>query len=268
MNVDLQGTWRAVRVETGAGPVPDEVARRLMYVFKGDQVTLFEGEQVTGTGTVAVHPETTPQAIDVQMSDGPEQGKTAQGICEVVGDRLRLCIGPERPTGFQASGPASLVELERAGRAVAAPPGRRPWRRLLLPILLVALLVASTAAFWVARPKERELRLEVEGTRGLEFTGTCEVNGVTQELEGTVPTDLVFHGTRMTYTLRPTQKSGMLWVRYHVDGRACSFAGSKGSPPKGVRGWVKSDWEWSETTHWIEPFETEGEPKWLKPPPP
>jgi hypothetical protein len=39
----LQGTWQAVRVVTANGPVPDEVARRLRYIFVGDRVTLFEG---------------------------------------------------------------------------------------------------------------------------------------------------------------------------------------------------------------------------------
>jgi uncharacterized protein (TIGR03067 family) len=110
----LQGTWQAVRVETEPGPVPAEVARRLRYVFEGDRVTLFEGEQATGAGTVAVHPGTTPKAIDVVMTDGPGRGQAARGVYEVAGGRLRLCLGPERPAGFTPAGPASLVELERA----------------------------------------------------------------------------------------------------------------------------------------------------------
>jgi uncharacterized protein (TIGR03067 family) len=110
----LQGTWRAVRVETGGGPVPAEVARRLRYRFEGGRVTLLEGERATGAGTVTVHPAATPKAIDVEMTEGPGSGQVARGIYEIVGDCLRLCIGPERPTGFSPAGPVSLVELERA----------------------------------------------------------------------------------------------------------------------------------------------------------
>ena len=110
----LQGAWRAVRIETAAGPVPDAVARRLRYVFAGDRVTLYEGEQAAGAGTVAVHPAADFRAIDVTMTDGPGRGQVARGVFEVVGDRLTLCIGPERPVGLGAAGAAALVELERS----------------------------------------------------------------------------------------------------------------------------------------------------------
>ena len=110
----LQGTWQAVRIETGSGPVPAEVVRQLRYVFEGDRVTLFEGDQVMGTGTITIHPATTPAAIDVGMTDGPGRGQVARGIYEIVGSRLRLCIGPERPAEFHPAGQASLVELDSA----------------------------------------------------------------------------------------------------------------------------------------------------------
>jgi uncharacterized protein (TIGR03067 family) len=110
----LQGTWQAVRIETEAGPIPAEVAGQLRYVFEGDRVTLFEGEQATGTGTFAVDTAQDPKAIDVEMVDGPGSGQVARGIYEVDGPRLRLCIGLDRPAGFLPAGTASLVEMERA----------------------------------------------------------------------------------------------------------------------------------------------------------
>jgi uncharacterized protein (TIGR03067 family) len=109
----LQGIWQALRVETGAGPVPAEVAQRLRYRFESGRVTLLEGEQVTGPGTVIVHSAATPKAIDVEMTEGQGRGQVARGIYEIVGGRLRLCIGPERPAGFIPAGQDSLVELER-----------------------------------------------------------------------------------------------------------------------------------------------------------
>jgi uncharacterized protein (TIGR03067 family) len=109
----LQGDWQAVRIETGAGPVPDETVRQLRYVFEGDRVTLFEGDRATGAGAVTLHPRSTPKAIDVEMTDGPGRGQVARGVYEVAEACLRLCIGPERPAGFSPTGPASLVDLVR-----------------------------------------------------------------------------------------------------------------------------------------------------------
>jgi uncharacterized protein (TIGR03067 family) len=108
----FQGAWRAVRLETVAGRVPDEVARELRYVFDGERVTLYEGDRPTGAGVVTVHPETVPAGIDVAMVDGPGRGQVAQGMFEFAGGRLRLCIGPDRPARFAPAGAASLVELE------------------------------------------------------------------------------------------------------------------------------------------------------------
>ena len=109
----LQGTWQAVSMETGGSPVPAEVARRLRYVFEGDRVTLLEDGKPTGAGTVTLQPDAGPKALDVRMTEGPGRGQKAEGIYELAGDRLKLCIGPERPTAFRGAGPAAVVELER-----------------------------------------------------------------------------------------------------------------------------------------------------------
>ncbi len=120
----LQGTWRAVRMVAGGGPVPAETVRRLTYVFAGDRVTLLEDGASTGSGTVAVRPDVAPASIDVTMTDGPGRGQVARGVYEVAGDRLRLCIGPERPAGFDGAGAASLVELERVRSGSGPDPNR------------------------------------------------------------------------------------------------------------------------------------------------
>jgi uncharacterized protein (TIGR03067 family) len=93
--------------------MPAEAARRLRYVFEGDRVTLLEDGKSTGAGTVTLHPVASPKALDVLMTEGPGRGQKAEGIYEVAGDRLTLCIGPGRPAGFRSAGPAALVELER-----------------------------------------------------------------------------------------------------------------------------------------------------------
>ena len=47
------------------------------------------------------------------MTEGPARGQATFGVYRVAGDRLTLCIGPERPASFSARGTAALVELER-----------------------------------------------------------------------------------------------------------------------------------------------------------
>jgi uncharacterized protein (TIGR03067 family) len=110
----LDGAWQAVRIETATGLVPDDLARRLRYTFEGARVTLHEGDAVTGAGSFAARPADAASEIDVTMTDGPGRGQTALGLYQFVRDRLRLCIGLERPAGFTPTASASLVELERA----------------------------------------------------------------------------------------------------------------------------------------------------------
>jgi len=139
-------------------------------------------------------------------------------------------------------------------------------RILLLTLPVVVLLAAAATAVWFALPRKNVLTLELTGTSGLPIQGTCEIDGTSQDLTGTVPKQFAFEGYRVTYSLTTNEDSGEFRVRYLVGGVAKGFSGS-GNPPKhGVRGWVKSGWGWEEPSHWIEPFDKDGQPEWLSPP--
>jgi hypothetical protein len=140
-------------------------------------------------------------------------------------------------------------------------------RRSILLVLPVAGLLAAAAAAWLARPKKSEVTIEVSGRRGLAVVGTCEVDGDLQDLKGAVPARFVLEGSRVTYTLTSSAKSGEFRVRAAIDGRVYGSSGSGNPPRNGVRGWVKSDWGWSGPRHWIESFDRDEEPEWLDPPP-
>src|SRR5262245_12672297 len=109
---ELQGTWQAIRMEVASGVLPAETAKRLQYVFEGGRVTLLEDGKPSGTGTFSLS-KAVPRTIDVIMTEGPATGQTALGIYQITGDRLTMCIGPNRPAGFSPTGAAALVDLDR-----------------------------------------------------------------------------------------------------------------------------------------------------------
>jgi hypothetical protein len=142
-------------------------------------------------------------------------------------------------------------------------------RWILLTTLLVVVAVALVAAYvvWSARPKTNAIVIKVAGTRGLPLQGTAEVDGISRELKGTVPTEFHLEGRRITYSLTTTEDEGEFRV-WAIQGDVTLGSSSSLSPPKfGVRGWVQSDWGWSPPRRWIENFDREAGKGWLSPPP-
>jgi uncharacterized protein (TIGR03067 family) len=114
LDLDLvQGTWRAVRIESGGKPVPVEIAATLRYIFEDDRVRLMEGGQPAGEGGIRLDPEADPEAFDFTATAGPQAGTMARGIDRVEGDTLLMCPGGEHPSRFSGAGEAAMVELTR-----------------------------------------------------------------------------------------------------------------------------------------------------------
>jgi hypothetical protein len=146
--------------------------------------------------------------------------------------------------------------------------GRRLGRWLwVISLLAVSLLVLAGAA-WVALPKKNVVTIKAyPGTPGLKVQGTAEVDGVSQELTGTVPARFVLQGYRVTYSLTSPADAGEFRVKVVFDGLALGSSGSGDPPTKGVRGWVKSNWGWESPSHWIESFTRDDDKGWMTPPP-
>jgi hypothetical protein len=140
-------------------------------------------------------------------------------------------------------------------------------RALLLTLsIVVVLAVAVSVPVWLSLPKKTVLTIEVSGTNGLPLKGTAEVDGISQELGGTVPTKFVLEGYRVIYTLDTSADTGEFRVKGIIGGAAYGSAGSLSPPRYAVRGWVKSSWGGSPPTTWLEPFDRAGQPEWKSPP--
>jgi hypothetical protein len=135
-------------------------------------------------------------------------------------------------------------------------------------VVVLALGLAAAGVVWYARPKTLTVKFEVTGTPGLPFHGTAEVDGRTEELNGTVPAELVVEGRLVAYSFTSTAKSGGFQVRALLGDRAVGSAGSGNPPSRGIRGWVKSDWGWDLPRHSFENFSRDDDEGWLAPPPP
>jgi hypothetical protein len=139
----------------------------------------------------------------------------------------------------------------------------KPWFFFAAFLLALALVVVG-GVVWYARPKKDTITIEVTGTSGLPFEGTAEVDGVSQELNGTVPAEFVVEGSLVVYSFTSKAKSGGFQVRALRGDRAVGSAGSGDPPIRGIRGWVKSN----PPDHGFENFSRDDDKGWLRPPPP
>jgi uncharacterized protein (TIGR03067 family) len=119
----LEGDWRFTSLEVDGRAVPAGLIAESRVLIDGDR---FRTESPEGTyeGVFTVDVEQTPPHIDIEFVEGPEAGNRSDGLYELDGDRLTLClglVGAPRPTAFVTK-PGSGHALERLRRASAARP--------------------------------------------------------------------------------------------------------------------------------------------------
>ena len=118
----FEGTWRFASIEAEGMKLPTEQLKDTRMVLKGNRFTVKEGD-VTYKGTFKVDVAKNPKQIDVTFTEGPEKGKTMQGIYELTADTYKVCIGmpgKPRPKEF-VSKPGSGHVLEVLKREKDAP---------------------------------------------------------------------------------------------------------------------------------------------------
>jgi len=98
----MQGTWKAVSIETGGKADKSASAASARLVIDKDTLTFTERDQVVLAGTFKLDP--TRRAIDVSLTQGPDTWRELHGIYELDRDTLKCCLAradqKERPTHF------------------------------------------------------------------------------------------------------------------------------------------------------------------------
>jgi erythromycin esterase len=98
----LEGTWDVTAVVVNGEDTPVAGSLKgLQVIMTGDQRTVKTGETVLAQGSYRVDPRARPRAIDVTITQGAFKGQSLQGIYELDGDALRICLamkGGRRPT--------------------------------------------------------------------------------------------------------------------------------------------------------------------------
>lgn len=113
----LEGEWSFVGLEIDGSPVPAAMSSHSRIVMDGD-VFRMESPEGNYEGSFEIDVEVVPHTIDIEFVAGPEAGNSAEGIFELNGDQLTIClglVGATRPKAFVTK-PGSGNALERLRR--------------------------------------------------------------------------------------------------------------------------------------------------------
>jgi uncharacterized protein (TIGR03067 family) len=112
----LQGKWQASKLEIEGNAIPDNELAKLKITIEGDKLIASKDGAAPENNSFKLDPSKKPRAIDVIPASGQAEGKTLQGIYELEGDTLKLCLGMPgvgRPDAFAAGEMRVFITLKR-----------------------------------------------------------------------------------------------------------------------------------------------------------
>ena len=89
----LHGTWEMIRAETAGENSPDLLALQVELSLTADTYSVRFGDEVADRGFYTRDSASTPAALTLVGTEGPNRGRTIPCIFQLVGDRLRICYG-------------------------------------------------------------------------------------------------------------------------------------------------------------------------------
>lgn len=110
----FQGKWSVELIAENGLAEPDSETKKFTITVKGARffVKIEDREE---TMDFKIDPEKSPKNIDITPNYGDDKGKTAPGIYEFDGDRLRICACPKgmRPKQFATKQGTMVLVLKR-----------------------------------------------------------------------------------------------------------------------------------------------------------
>ena len=119
----LEGDWRFASLEIDGVTAPGAALTQSRLLIDGDRFRT-ETPEAVYEGVFTIDPEATPPQITIEFVEGPEAGNRSEGLYELNGDQLTLCLGltgASRPVAFTTR-PGSGHALERLRRASSERP--------------------------------------------------------------------------------------------------------------------------------------------------
>ena len=107
----IQGTWKAASGQIGGKDLPKALLDKMVLKIKGNTYDYDEGNGHV-IGTVKVIAGTSPFAMDIAGTKGPNKGRTYKSIYRIDGSTLTIYYGLDghRPGSFDEKGkPMTLL---------------------------------------------------------------------------------------------------------------------------------------------------------------
>jgi uncharacterized protein (TIGR03067 family) len=116
---DLQGTWKALRIENTGKQQPEKALKTISVVIKDLRFQLKNGEKIVEEVTLKLDAEKDPKQIDLTPVRGKRKDMPHLGIYVLEKDQLRICWGEPgkpRPTAFESDAKSGnfLIVLTRS----------------------------------------------------------------------------------------------------------------------------------------------------------
>ena len=102
----FKGTWQLISARSDGKWAMDERTRDVRVTITATTHTVRFADQIIAHDVAfTIDPSATPKQVTDTLNDGPEKGKTIQGIYRLEGDTLVSCVahvGHDRPLKFEA----------------------------------------------------------------------------------------------------------------------------------------------------------------------
>jgi uncharacterized protein (TIGR03067 family) len=95
----MQGTWKAVSVESGGKKRPDQDTKNWTLTVSENRMTARDGDDLLDESTFTLDAGKTPRAIAITYVAGPDKGKKLTGIYLIEKDTLKICVTPQGKNG-------------------------------------------------------------------------------------------------------------------------------------------------------------------------